>query len=74
MSYYFGPWDFAIGRVPAQITNYIRRALGQFLNRFNQHFASREYFQTFAQCLRCIQRILTVSSSYVCSVAIAASA
>jgi hypothetical protein len=45
MSYYFRPWDFAIGRVPAQIANHIRRALGQFLNRFNQHLASREYFQ-----------------------------
>ena len=37
MSYYFRPWDFGIGRVPAQITNQIRRALAQCLNRFKQH-------------------------------------
>jgi hypothetical protein len=37
MSYYFRPWHFGIGRVPAQIANHIRRALGQFLNRFKQH-------------------------------------
>src|SRR5262245_48301494 len=24
MSYYFRPWDFGIGRVPAQIANHIR--------------------------------------------------
>ena len=51
MSYYFRPWDFAIGRVPAQIANHIRRALCQFLNRFNQHLLVASIFNTFAQCL-----------------------
>lgn len=48
MSYYFRPWDFGIGRVPAQIANQIRRALGQCLNRFKQHSLVASIFNTFA--------------------------